>query len=113
MHGGSPIKAGSKGTIRFNGNGVYVANDLIMSGADNVFSAGALLNEEYTGEYVGFGDGSDGDSSAIIVNGTNTEIYLNQLRNLTLAGNSYISLKRAEVPPGQLRILQERMSATL
>lgn len=93
MHGGSPIKAGSKGTIRFNGNGVYVANDLIMSGADNVFSAGALLNEEYTGEYVGFGDGSDGDSSAIIVNGTNTEIYLNQLRNLTLAGNSYISLK--------------------
>ena len=93
MHGGSPIKAGSKGTIRFNGNGVYVANDLIMSGKDNVFSAGALLNEEYTGEYVGFGDGSNGDSSAIIVNGTNTEIYLNQLRNLTLAGNSYISLK--------------------
>ena len=95
MHGGSPIKAGSKGTIQFNGNGVYVANDLIMSGADNVFSAGALLNEEYTGEYVGFGDGSNGDSSAIIVNGTNTEIYLNQLRNLTLAGNSYISLKTA------------------
>lgn len=31
MHGGSPIKAGSKGTINFNGNGVYVANDLIMS----------------------------------------------------------------------------------
>ena len=93
MHGGSPIKAGSKGTINFNGNGVYVANDLIMSGKDNVFSAGALLNEEYTGEYVGFGDGSNGDSSAIIVNGTNTEIYLNQLRNLTLAGNSYISLK--------------------
>ena len=93
MHGGSPIKAGSKGTIQFNGNGVYVANDLIMSGKDNVFSAGALLNEEYTGEYVGFGDGSNGDSSAIIVNGTNTEIYLNQLRNLTLAGNSYISLK--------------------
>ena len=95
MHGGIPIKAGSKGTICFNGNGVYVANDLIMSGKDNVFSAGALLNEEYTGEYVGFGDGSNGDSSAIIVNGTNTEIYLNQLRNLTLAGNSYISLKTA------------------
>lgn len=37
MHGGSPIKAGSKGTINFNGNGVYVANDLIMSGKDNVF----------------------------------------------------------------------------
>ena len=90
---GSITMHGGKGTINFNGNGVYVANDLIMSGADNVFSAGALLNEEYTGEYVGFGDGSNGDSSAIIVNGTNTEIYLNQLRNLTLAGNSYISLK--------------------
>ena len=92
---GSITMHGGKGTICFNGNGVYVANDLIMSGKDNVFSAGALLNEEYTGEYVGFGDGSNGDSSAIIVNGTNTEIYLNQLRNLTLAGNSYISLKTA------------------
>ena len=63
------------------------------------------------GEYVGFGGGSNGDSSAIIVNGTNTEIYLNQLRNLTLAGNSYISLKTGGgTSGGSLRIPQERMS---
>ena len=35
------------------------------------------------------------DSSAILVNGTDTEIYLNELKNLTLAGNSYISLTKA------------------
>ena len=36
------------------------------------------------------------DSSAILVNGTDTEIYLNELKNLTLAGNSYISLTKAK-----------------
>lgn len=66
-----------------------------MNGERNVFTAGAQIDGEYAGQYIGFGNGKGVDSSAILVNGTDTEIYLNELKNLTLAGNSYISLTKA------------------
>lgn len=67
-----------------------------MTGERNVFTAGAQIDGEYAGQYIGFGNGKGVDSSAILVNGTDTEIYLNELKNLTLAGNSYISLTKAK-----------------
>ena len=95
MNGGIPGNTGSNGTLNFQGNNVYVAGDLKMNGERNVFTAGAQIDGEYAGQYIGFGNGKGVDSSAILVNGTDTEIYLNELKNLTLAGNSYISLTKA------------------
>lgn len=96
MNGGTPGSTGSQGTLSFLGNSVYVAGDLKMTGERNVFTAGAQIDGDYAGQYIGFGTGKGVDSSAILVNGTDTEIYLNELKNLTLAGNSYISLTKAE-----------------
>ena len=94
MHGGA--NGGSSG-IDFAGSNVYVAGDLAISGAKNTFKAGALDGEEYTGRYIGFGDGQDGsESSAIVVNGTETELDLSELKNLSLAGNTYIALNSAK-----------------
>lgn len=95
MNGGIPGNTGSNGTLSFLGNSVYVAGDLKMTGERNIFTAGAQVDGEYAGQYIGFGTGKTEDSSAILVNGTDTEIYLNELKNLTLAGNSYISLTKA------------------
>ena len=90
MHGEAN---GQKSSVDFQGSNVYVAGDLNISGAKNSFKAGALDGEEYTGRYIGFGDGQDGsDSSAIVVNGTETELDLSELKNLSLAGNTYIAL---------------------
>ena len=93
MHGGATDSG--RATINFKGNDVYVAGDLRMDGANNNFTAGSLVDENYSGQYVGFGTGEDGNGSAIVVNGTGTDIDLSNLVNLTLAGNSYISTKNA------------------
>ena len=91
MHGSAAN--GSTSEINFAGSNVYVAGDLTITGDKNTFKAGALDGEEYTGRYIGFGDGQDGtDSSAIVVNGTDTELNLSELKNLSLAGNTYIAL---------------------
>ena len=82
MNGGIPGNTGSNGTLNFQGNNVYVAGDLKMNGERNVFTAGAQIDGEYAGQYIGFGNGKGVDSSAILVNGTDTEIYLNELKNL-------------------------------
>ena len=83
-------------TIDFKGNDIYVAGDLRMDGANNNFSAGSLVDEKYSGQYVGFGTGEDGNGSAIVVNGTGTDIDLSNVINLTLAGNTYIATKSAK-----------------
>lgn len=88
MHGGA--------NINFKGNDVYVAGDLRIDGANNNFTAGSLVDENYSGQYIGFGTGENGDSSAIVVNGTGTDIDLSGLINLTLAGNTYIATKTAK-----------------
>lgn len=54
------------------------------------------MGENYSGQYIGFGTGENGDSSAIVVNGTGTDIDLSGLINLTLAGNTYIATKTAK-----------------
>ena len=82
--------------MNFKGNDVYVAGDLRIDGANNNFTAGSLVGENYSGQYIGFGTGENGDSSAIVVNGTGTDIDLSGLINLTLAGNTYIATKTAK-----------------
>ena len=93
MHGGATDSGNA--TIHFNGNDVYVAGNLRMDGANNNFTAGSLVDENYSGQYVGFGTGEDGNGSAIVVDGTGTDIDLSNLVNLTLAGNTYIATKNA------------------
>lgn len=90
--------SGSVCKINFGGNDVYVANDLEINGKDNVFSAGIQLAEGgFEGQYIGFGAGDDAEeSSSIIINGTGTELYLDKLNNLTLAGNTYVGIGSAE-----------------
>lgn len=94
MHGGATSTGSAK--INFKGNDVYVAGDLRIDGANNNFTAGSLVDENYSGQYIGFGTGENGDSSAIVVNGTGTDIDLSGLINLTLAGNTYIATKTAK-----------------
>ena len=82
MHGGA-TDSGSA-TIHFNGNDVYVAGNLRMDGANNNFTAGSLVDENYSGQYVGFGTGEDGNGSAIVVNGTGTDIDLRHWRAIPI-----------------------------
>ncbi len=94
MHGGVN---GGKSTVDFAGNDIYVSGDLTISGENNVFCAGAVDGEEYIGKYVGFGSGQDDSvSSAIVVNGKDTELDLSKLKNLSLAGNTYIALSKTD-----------------
>lgn len=90
--------SGTVCSIDFGGNDVYVANDLEINGEENVFSAGTQLPDgSIEGQYIGYGAGdSADDSSSIIINGTDTELYLNKLNNLTLAGNTYVGISSAE-----------------
>lgn len=90
--------SGSICEIDFGGNDVYVANDLEINGEENVFSAGTQLADgTFEGQYIGFGAGDSADeSSSIIINGTDTELYLNKLNNLTLAGNTYVGISSAD-----------------
>ena len=94
MHGAATSTGSAN--MNFKGNDVYVAGDLRIDGANNNFTAGSLVDENYSGQYIGFGTGENGDSSAIVVNGTGTDIDLSGLINLTLAGNTYIATKTAK-----------------
>ena len=94
MHGAATSTGSAN--MNFKGNDVYVAGDLRIDGANNNFTAGSLVDEHYSGQYIGFGTGENGDSSAIVVNGTGTDIDLSGLINLTLAGNTYIATKTAK-----------------
>lgn len=94
MHGAATSTGSAN--MNFKGNDVYVAGDLRIDGANNNFTAGSLVDENYSGQYIGFGTGENSDSSAIVVNGTGTDIDLSGLINLTLAGNTYIATKTAK-----------------
>ena len=94
MNGGAN---GGASKIDFAGSNVYVAGDLTIAGENNSFKAGAKDGEEYIGKYVGFGSGQgDTASSAIVVNGKDTELDLSELKNLSLAGNTYIALSKTD-----------------
>ena len=95
MHGKG--ESGNASEVSFLGNDVYVADDLLLEGEGNIFTAGKEIDGKYCGKYIGFGNGSKPEeSSAVIVNGTQAELYLDKLTNLTLAGNAYIGLKDAD-----------------
>lgn len=91
MNGSGKNAAADKySTVEFAGNSVYVADDTNINGNGNKFIAG---KSGMGGQYIGFGNSSEAaESSAIVVNGTNTEIDVSNLSNLTLAGNAYIGV---------------------
>lgn len=86
---------GNISSVRFLGNDVYVAGNLLMTGDGNVFEAGEVIDGLYQGKYIGFGDGTE-TNSAIVVNGTNSQLLLSELQNLTLAGRAYIAVSDYE-----------------
>lgn len=94
MNGAHSTAADVASEVRFLGNDVYLANDVLIQGKKNYFKAGTVTAEgRYKGKFVGFGAGNVTDeSSSIVINGTDTELHLEELTNLTLAGNSYIGL---------------------
>jgi hypothetical protein len=96
---GTNAKSDDYSTVKFGGDSVYVADDTNIYGNGNIFIAGGTEDGSYKGQYIGFGSGTQSatqetsaDSSAIIVNGTNTEIDVSKLTNLTLAGNAYVGI---------------------
>lgn len=94
MNGGN---AGRTSSVDFEGTDVYVANDLSINGKGNRFAVGRSNAGKFEGRYVGFGNGMTADaSSAVLIQGTETELDFSELSNLTLAGNAYIGLEGLE-----------------
>ena len=98
-------------TVNFAGDDVYLSDDVMISGDENSFTVGAVVDSRYSGKFVGFGNGNADArneealkeaGSAIVVNGTNTTIDFSSLTSLTIAGNGYVELYTAEdaVPEG-------------
>jgi len=78
------------GTVNINSN-IHVADDTTIKGKKSEVT--------YAGVYYGFGEekgtgviGSEG-SSAILINGLESEVDFSSLSALTLAGNAYINIK--------------------
>jgi hypothetical protein len=94
MHGsGGETDSAKYSSITFGGNSVYVADNMNIYGDGNKLTAGGDDAGGNKGQYIGFGTGIEAsDSSAIIVNGVNTEIDVSKLTNLTLAGNAYVGI---------------------
>jgi len=98
-------------TVNFGGDDVYLSDDVMISGKENSFTVGAVVDGRYSGKFVGYGNGSGEATneetlkeagSAIVVNGTDTTIDFSSLTSLTIAGNGYVELYTAEnaVPEG-------------
>lgn len=94
MNGAHGTATEQASKVQFLGNDVYLSDDVLIQGDKNYFKAGTVTSEgRYKGKFIGYGAGSDnGDSSSIIINGTDTELHFEELTNLTLAGNAYIGL---------------------
>lgn len=96
-------------TVNFAGDDVYLSDDVMISGDENSFTVGAVVDGRYSGKFVGYGNGnaeakneeaSKEAGSAIVVNGTDTTIDFSSLTALTIAGNGYIDLYNAEKTQG-------------
>lgn len=103
MNGAHSSAAENASEVQFLGNDVYLANDVLIQGKKNYLKAGTVTAEgRYKGKFVGFGAGSEtGESSSIVINGTDTELHFEELTNLTLAGNAYIGLSDVNAALGE------------
>lgn len=91
----------------------YVADDLTLKGANPKVKLGAALEgSQVGGKYIGFGISKEkaSESSAIILNGTDSVLDMENLRELVLGGYAYIntstidskeSLKNNDVAMGE------------
>ncbi len=93
-----------RGTVRTEGR-TYVADDLIMEGQGS--------NVTLAGEYYGYGngttlndsgvaEGTDGNSSAILINGTNSTLDMTNLRRLLLSGSAQVATGSETYDPDSL-----------
>lgn len=93
MNGAHSTTSDVASEVQFLGNDVFLADDVVIQGDKNYFKAGHIVDGRYAGKFVGYGSGSDSESSSsIVINGTDTELHFEELTNLTLAGNAYIGL---------------------
>lgn len=72
----------------------YVSDDMTLKGSGSTVTLGRDENGKSTdGKYVGFGnsDTSSAESSAIIINGRESTLDMSGIKELMLAGNTYIN----------------------
>lgn len=72
----------------------YVSDDMTLKGSGSTVTLGKDKNGKSTdGKYVGFGnsDTSSAESSAIIINGRESTLDMSGIKELMLAGNTYIN----------------------
>ena len=72
----------------------YVTDDMTLKGSGSTVTLGRDENGKSTdGKYVGFGnsDTSSAESSAIIINGRESTLDMSGIKELMLAGNTYIN----------------------
>ena len=72
----------------------YVSDDMTLKGSGSTVTLGKDENGKSTdGKYVGFGnsDTSSAESSAIIINGRESTLDMSGIKELMLAGNTYIN----------------------
>lgn len=72
----------------------YVSDDMTLKGSGSTVTLGKDENGKLTdGKYVGFGnsDTSSAESSAIIINGRESTLDMSGIKELMLAGNTYIN----------------------
>ena len=72
----------------------YVTDDMTLKGSGSIVTLGRDENGKSTdGKYVGFGnsDTSSAESSAIIINGRESTLDMSGIKELMLAGNTYIN----------------------
>ena len=98
--------------VLFGGADVYLADDVVITGKENSFTVGAVIDSRYDGKFVGYGagnaestnkEGLQDASSSIVVNGMDTTLDFASLTSFTLAGNGYVELYTAaegSIPTG-------------
>lgn len=96
FYGGNVNVAGGGSINGINNSEYVISNDLVVGGKTAGSSSVALA-----GKYFGTGSGiSAEDSSAIIVNNTNSKLDLSGLDTMLIGGVSYIDIRKKSVTPG-------------
>ncbi len=90
------VDGNSETDVRLQGE-TYVADDLTLKGTSPKVTLGvSIAGSEVSGRYIGFGTNKidPSKSSAIILNGTNSKLDMEHLKELLIGGYSYINTSK-------------------
>lgn len=85
--------------------GTYVADDLILEGEGSTVTLGGAYYGYGNGTTLnnaGVAEGTDGNSSAILINGTQSTLDMTNLRRLLISGSAQIATGKATYDPDSL-----------